>query len=60
MDLLSRKWQRKQEKQSPALLEDRFYALADSVGYPKEEIFRNMYPTFIEYSSGDPHYTQKA
>lgn len=46
-------------KQSPELLEDRFYALADSVGYPKEEIFRNMYPTFIEYSSGDPHYTQK-
>lgn len=46
-------------KQAAELLEQRFYELADSVGYPKEEIFRNMYPTFMEYSSGDPHYVQQ-
>lgn len=46
-------------KQAPQILEERFYKLADSTGYPKEEIFRNMYPTFMEYSSGDPHYVQK-
>jgi hypothetical protein len=40
-------------------LADRFYELADSVGYPHEEIFRNMFPTMIEYASGDPHYIQK-
>ncbi|TLS37115.1 hypothetical protein [Pseudalkalibacillus caeni] len=38
------------------VLSGRFMKLADAVGYPKEEIFRNMYPTFIEYSHGDPHY----
>ncbi|MDX8344749.1 hypothetical protein [Rossellomorea sp. YZS02] len=37
-------------------LGNRFYELADAVGYPQDEIFRNMYPTFIEYSAGDPHY----
>ncbi|BCB02708.1 hypothetical protein [Bacillus sp. KH172YL63] len=40
-------------------LGNRFYELADAVGYPKEEIFRNMFPTFIEYSKGDPHYAGK-
>ncbi|PFA63255.1 hypothetical protein CN378_19765 [Bacillus sp. AFS015802] len=37
-------------------LGNRFYELADAVGYPEDEIFRNMFPTFIEYSAGDPHY----
>ncbi|MFX3624986.1 MAG: hypothetical protein ACE3JP_13395 [Ectobacillus sp.] len=46
-------------KDAPQVLEERFYKLAESVGYPKDEIFRNMYPTFMEYSSGDPHYIQK-
>ncbi|MBM7649888.1 hypothetical protein JOC78_002872 [Bacillus ectoiniformans] len=40
-------------------LGNRFYELADAVGYSKEEIFTNMYPTFIEYSKGDPHYIQE-
>ncbi|MFI8685100.1 hypothetical protein [Rossellomorea sp. NPDC077527] len=40
-------------------LGNRFYELADAVGYPQDEIFRNMYPTFIEYSAGDPHYKNK-
>ncbi|MEY8349683.1 hypothetical protein AALF16_15520 [Bacillus cereus] len=46
-------------KDVPAWLEDRFYTLADSVGYPRQEIFANMYPTFMEYAGGDPHYTKK-
>ncbi|AEH46728.1 hypothetical protein [Parageobacillus thermoglucosidasius] len=46
-------------KTSGEALEGRFYELADSVGYPREEIFRNMFPTLIEYASGDPHYAQK-
>jgi hypothetical protein len=46
-------------KEAPTFLEERFYEMADSVGYPKEEIFANMYPTFMEYASGDPHYTTK-
>jgi hypothetical protein len=46
-------------KQAPQALEERFYQLAESVGYDKGEIFRNMYPTFMEYSKGDPHYIQK-
>ncbi|SFA39810.1 hypothetical protein SAMN05192569_1001405 [Parageobacillus thermantarcticus] len=46
-------------KTSDEALAERFYELADSVGYPREEIFRNMFPTFIEYASGDPHYAQK-
>lgn len=41
------------------VLGERFYELADAVGYPKEEIFRNMFPTFIEYGQGDPHYIQE-
>lgn len=50
----------KETKQKPEeWLSDRFLSLADSVGYPQEEIFRNMYPTTIEYSSGDPHYAEK-
>ncbi|MCC5801076.1 hypothetical protein [Rossellomorea vietnamensis] len=40
-------------------LGNRFYELADAVGYPQDEIFRNMYPTFIEYSQGDPHYKKE-
>ncbi len=40
-------------------LGERYYQLADAVGYPHEEIFRNMFPTLIEYSKGDPHYIQE-
>ncbi len=40
-------------------LGNRFYQLAEAVGYPKEQIFQNMFPTFIEYASGDPHYITK-
>ncbi|WP_078412943.1 hypothetical protein [Priestia abyssalis] len=50
---------KKGEKDAPTVLGERFYELADSVGYPKDELFLNMYPTLIEYTSGDPHYTQK-
>ncbi|WP_338754282.1 hypothetical protein [Bacillus sp. FJAT-52991] len=46
-------------KKPEEVLGERFYSLADAVGYPREEIFSNMYPTFIEYATGDPHYTQK-
>lgn len=46
-------------KESYEVLADRFYFLADQVGYPREEIFRNMFPTLIEYESGDPHYIQQ-
>ena len=38
------------------VLAERYYELADAVGYPREEIFTNMFPTLIEYSKGDPHY----
>lgn len=48
----------KQGKESHELLGERFYKLADTVGYPREEITRNMFPTFIEYAKGDPHYIQ--
>jgi hypothetical protein len=40
-------------------LSERYYELADSVGYPREEIFQNMFPTMIEYTKGDPHYPQE-
>lgn len=50
---------KKSGKDAPTVLGERFYELADSVGYPKDELFSNMYPTLIEYTSGDPHYTQK-
>lgn len=40
------------------VLAARFLELADAVGYPKDEIFAGMFPTFIEYVSGDPHYPQ--
>ncbi|SFA71225.1 MULTISPECIES: hypothetical protein [unclassified Bacillus (in: firmicutes)] len=46
-------------KATDVVLGERFYELADAVGYPKEEIFRNMFPTFIEYGQGDPHYVQE-
>lgn len=49
---------KKTGKDAPTMLGERFYELADSVGYPKDELFRNMFPTLIEYSSGDPHYIQ--
>lgn len=52
-------WAEKEKKAADEALADRFYALADSVGYPHEEIFRNMFPTLIEYAGGDPHYAQK-
>lgn len=41
------------------LLASRFQHMADSVGQPAEDIQRNMFPTFIEYASGDPQYAQK-
>ncbi len=41
------------------LLASRFLKMADSVGQPADHIQQNMYPTFIEYVSGDPHYAQK-
>ncbi|MDQ0245190.1 hypothetical protein J2S09_002766 [Bacillus fengqiuensis] len=50
---------KKTGKDTPTVLGERFYELADSVGYPKDELFMNMFPTLIEYSSGDPHYIQK-
>ncbi|MCL6585683.1 MAG: hypothetical protein K6T72_04060 [Anoxybacillus sp.] len=53
------KWAEKEKKAADEALANRFYALADSVEYPHEEIFRNMFPTFIEYAGGDPHYAQK-
>ncbi|MEH7883976.1 hypothetical protein V7654_06585 [Bacillus sp. JJ1609] len=46
-------------KEAPEMLADRYYELADAVGYPQEEIFTNMFPTLIEYSNGDPHYIGK-
>ncbi|MBP1933808.1 hypothetical protein J2Z37_003821 [Ammoniphilus resinae] len=45
-------------KSANEVLANRFIQLAESVGYPQEEIFQNMYPTFIEYQSADPHYIQ--
>lgn len=56
---IAQKMTKEANKDVPAWLEDRFYTLADSVGYPRKEIFANMYPTFMEYAGGDPHYTQK-
>ncbi|GAB7388349.1 hypothetical protein BSNK01_21860 [Bacillaceae bacterium] len=49
----------KSGKPPAEVLAERFYHLADAVGYPREEIFLNMFPTFIEYAKGDPHYPQK-
>lgn len=46
-------------KESHEMLAERYYELADAVGYPREEIFSNMFPTLIEYSKGDPHYIEK-
>lgn len=37
-------------------LASRFIHLANSVGQPVEDLQQNMYPTLIEYASGDPHY----
>jgi hypothetical protein len=45
-------------KKENETLAHRFVELADAVGYAPEEITRNMYPTFIEYSKADPHYIQ--
>jgi hypothetical protein len=41
------------------LLASRFLKMAGSVGQPADQIQQNMFPTFIEYVSGDPHYAQK-
>lgn len=46
-------------QEAPEMLAERYYELADAVGYPKEEIFTNMFPTMIEYSKGDPHYIEE-
>jgi hypothetical protein len=46
-------------KSADEVLGNRFYTLADAVGYPREEIFTNMFPTFMEYASGDPHYIEE-
>ncbi|BCU81609.1 hypothetical protein JIR001_13920 [Polycladomyces abyssicola] len=54
-----RKMAESSKKQSNEILAGRFYKLADAVGYPRDQIFRNMYPTMIEYAKGDPHYIQK-
>ncbi|MBW5447250.1 hypothetical protein GE107_14435 [Cohnella sp. CFH 77786] len=40
-------------------LVSRLRELADSVGYPFDEVHQGMYPTLIEYAQGDPHYAQK-
>jgi hypothetical protein len=40
-------------------LAERYFALAKAVGYAPEELFQNMFPTFVEYASGDPHYVTK-
>lgn len=40
------------------LLASRFQHMAESVGQPAEDIQQNMFPTFIEYASGDPQYGQ--
>ncbi|SFI90271.1 hypothetical protein SAMN02799624_02590 [Paenibacillus sp. UNC496MF] len=40
------------------LLASRFRHMAESVGQPAEDIQQNMFPTFIEYASGDPQYPQ--
>ncbi|WP_335870992.1 hypothetical protein [Bacillus sp. 2205SS5-2] len=45
-----------EQKSTEEILGERFYSLADSVGYPQEEIFQGMFPTFMEYAGGDPHY----
>ncbi|MBW7453415.1 hypothetical protein ACFOLF_10035 [Paenibacillus sepulcri] len=50
----------KKAGQSPnELLASRFLKMADSVGQPADQIQQNMFPTFIEYAAGDPHYAQK-
>ncbi|MBO8163998.1 MAG: hypothetical protein H0Z34_09820 [Brevibacillus sp.] len=39
-----------------AALAKRYRELAEAVGYQPDEIFLNMFPTFVEYAAGDPHY----
>ncbi|GIW50415.1 MAG: hypothetical protein KatS3mg080_1026 [Anoxybacillus sp.] len=56
---MAKKLAKQSGKEDHEVLAERFYLLADQVGYPREEIFRNMFPTFIEYESGDPHYIQQ-
>ncbi|MCG3086279.1 hypothetical protein JEG43_08550 [Anoxybacillus sp. LAT_35] len=56
---IAKKLAKQSGKEGHEVLAERFYLLADQVGYPHEEIFRNMFPTFIEYESGDPHYIQQ-
>lgn len=45
-------------KKENEMLAQRFIELANAAGHKPDEIPRNMYPTFIEYSKGDPHYIQ--
>ncbi|WP_219835878.1 hypothetical protein [Paenibacillus sp. R14(2021)] len=45
--------------QNNELLATRFQHMAESVGQSADAIQQNMYPTFIEYAEGDPHYNQK-
>ena len=40
-------------------LVSRLKKLAESVGYPIDEIHQGMFPTLIEYAEGDPHYAQE-
>jgi hypothetical protein len=46
-------------KKENEMLAQRLLDLADTVGYAHDQITRNMYPTFIEYGKGDPHYIQQ-
>ncbi|MGE5704380.1 MAG: hypothetical protein ACM32O_17785, partial [Clostridia bacterium] len=50
---------RANQEDSRAALAKRFMELAEAVGYKPDEIFQNMFPTTIEYVSGDPHYITK-
>jgi hypothetical protein len=52
---INRKWAKASGDARKALAE-RYYALAQAVGYAPDELFQNMFPTFVEYASGDPHY----
>ncbi|WP_274652509.1 hypothetical protein [Paenibacillus humicola] len=50
---------RKSGKPANEVLASRFVKMAESVGQPADQIQQNMFPTFIEYASGDPQYPQK-
>nr|WP_246009446.1 hypothetical protein [Brevibacillus fluminis] len=40
-------------------LAQRYMELAEVTGNKPEDIFQNMFPTAIEYASGDPHYIKQ-